>query len=130
LAAIQKPNGSFTPGERLRLVLHVDSGPVKPTVAQLDITIVAAPVIPATEAAYALLRRQVAGDRTYVECVRFAWGPDAQRVELVNPADLRTEVVRRRAVFQLVDSTRPDREEAYTIQKLSQTGSTHIPLDS
>jgi hypothetical protein len=131
LAAIQKVkvNGPFTPGERLRLVLHVDSGPVKPAVAQLDITIVETPVIPATEAAYALLRRQTVGDRTYVECLRFAWGPEAQRVELVNPADLRTEVVRRRAVFQFTDSTRPDREEVYTIQKLSQTGSTHIPLD-
>ncbi|WP_131739890.1 LamG domain-containing protein [Actinomadura roseirufa] len=130
LAAIQKLNGPFTPGERLRLVLHVDSGPVKPAVAQLDVTIVEAPVIPATEAAYALLRRQTAGDRAYVECVRFAWGPEAQRVELVNPADLRTEVVRRRAVFQFADSTRPGREESYAIQKLGQSGSTHIPLDT
>ncbi|WP_433472214.1 LamG-like jellyroll fold domain-containing protein [Spirillospora sp. CA-142024] len=129
LAAIQKLNGPFTPGERLRLVLHVDSGPVKPAVVQLDITIVEAPVIPTTEAAYALLRRQAVGDRTYVECPRFAWGPEAQRVELVNPADLRTEVVRRRAVFQFTDSARPGREEVYTIQKLTQTGSTHIPLD-
>ncbi|WP_207399736.1 LamG domain-containing protein [Actinomadura fibrosa] len=128
LAAIQKSNGPFTPGERLRLVLRVGSGPVKPVVAQLDITIVEAPVTPATEAAYALLRRQTAGDHTYVECVRFAWGPQAQRVELVNPADLRTEVVRRRAVFQFTDSTRPDRDEVYTVQKLSPTGSTHIPL--
>ncbi|MGC4952340.1 LamG-like jellyroll fold domain-containing protein [Actinomadura citrea] len=128
LAAIQKLNGPLNPGERLRLVLHVDSGPVKPVVAQLDITIVEAPVIPTTEAAYALLRRQTAGDHTYVECVRFAWGPEAQRVELVNPADLRTEVVRRRAVFQFTDSTRPERAESYTVQKISQTGSTHIPL--
>jgi hypothetical protein len=128
LAAVQKLNGPLNPGERLRLVLHVDSGPVKPVVAQLDITIVEAPVIPTTEAAYALLRRQTAGDHTYVECVRFAWGPEAQRVELVNPADLRTEVVRRRAVFQFTDSTRPERAESYTVQKISQTGSTHIPL--
>ncbi|WP_160826818.1 hypothetical protein [Actinomadura sp. J1-007] len=129
LAAIQKLNGPFTPGERLRLVLHVDSGPVKPVVVRLDITIVEAPVIPATDAAYALLRRQAAGDRTHVECPRFAWGPEAQRVELVNPADLRTEVVRRRAVFQFTDSTRPGRAEDYTVQKVSPTGSTHIPLD-
>ncbi|QXJ25681.1 LamG domain-containing protein [Actinomadura graeca] len=129
LAALQKANGPFTPGERLRLVLHVDSGPVKPAVVQLDITIVEAPVIPATEAAYALLRKQAVGDRTHVECPRFAWGPEAQRVELVNPADLRTEVVRRRAVFQFTDSTRPGRSEVYAIQKLTQTGSTHIPLD-
>lgn len=129
LPAIQKLNGPLTPGERLRLILHIDSGPVKPAVVRLDITIVEAPVIPATEAAYALLRRQTVDNRTYVECVRFAWGPQAQRVELVNPADLRAEVVRRRAVFQFIDSTRPDREEVYTVQKLSQTGSTHIPLD-
>ncbi|WUI02567.1 LamG domain-containing protein [Spirillospora sp. NBC_00431] len=129
LTAIQKLNGPFTPGERLRLVLRVDSGPVKPAVARLDITIVEAPVIPATEAAYALLRRQTAGEHSYVECPRFAWGPEAQRVELVNPADLRTEVVRRRAVFRFADSARPGRAETYTIQKLTQTGSTHIPLD-
>lgn len=128
LVSVQKLNGPLNPGERLRLVLRVDSGPVKPAVAQLDITIVEASVIPATEAAYALLRRQTAGDHTYVECVRFAWGPEAQRVELVNPADLRTEVVRRRAVFHFTDSTRPTRQETYTVQKLSQTGSTHIPL--
>jgi hypothetical protein len=126
LAAVQKLNGPLNPGERLRLVLHVDSGPVKPVVAQLDITIVEAPVIPTTEAAYALLRRQTAGDRTWVECVRFAWGPEAQRVELLNPADLRTEVVRRRAVFQFTDAaprpagglhhpeTEPDRFDAYS----------------
>ncbi|MFC4049993.1 LamG-like jellyroll fold domain-containing protein [Actinomadura syzygii] len=130
LAALQKLNGPFTPGERLRLVLHVDSGPVKPAVAVLDITIVEAPVIPATEAAYALLRGQTVGESTHVECPRFAWGPEAQRVELVNPADLRTEVVRRRAVFQYTDSTRPGRAEVYAIQKVSQAGSTHIPLHS
>ncbi|WP_026416455.1 LamG domain-containing protein [Actinomadura oligospora] len=128
LAAIQKANGPFTPGERLRLVVHVDSGPVKPAVVQLDIATVEAPVIPATDAAYALLRRQTVGDRTHVECVRFAWAPEAQRVELVNPADLRTEVVRRRAVFHFTDSTRPGRADLHTIQKLAQTGSTHIPL--
>ncbi len=129
LAAIQNGNGPFVPGERLRLVLHIDPGPVKPGLVQLDIAIVEAPVIPATEAAYALLRKQTAGGHSYVECVRFAWGPEAQRVELVNPEDLRTEVVRRRAVFQLTDSTRPDRAESYTIQKLTQSGSTHIPPD-
>ncbi|MDX3006599.1 LamG domain-containing protein [Kribbella solani] len=119
--------GSFTPGERLRLLLHVGNGPVKPALVQLDIAIVEAPVIPATEAAYALLREQTMGTQTAVECVRFAWAPEAERVELVNPADLRTEVVRRRAVFHLTDSTRPGRAEAYTLQKLTQTGSTHIP---
>jgi hypothetical protein len=127
LAAIQNLNGPFTPGERLRLVLHVDSGPVAPAVVQLDVTIVEAPVIPATEAAYALLRKQRTGDRAYVECVRFAWAPEAQRVELVNPADLRTEVVRRRAVFHLTDSARPNRAPQYTLQKLTPSGSTHIP---
>ncbi|WP_433326967.1 LamG-like jellyroll fold domain-containing protein [Spirillospora sp. CA-294931] len=128
LPTIQNLNAPFTPGERLRLVLHITEGPIKPTVAQLDITIVEAPVIPTTEAAYALLRKQATGAHTYVECARFAWSPEAHRVELVNPADLRTEVVRRRAVFQFTDSTRPGRQETYMIQKLTQTGSTHIPL--
>ncbi|MEV4254170.1 hypothetical protein AB0J52_13520, partial [Spirillospora sp. NPDC049652] len=127
LAAIQNLNGPFTPGERLRLVLHVDSGPVRPAVVQLDITIVEAPVIPASESAYALLRKQTTGDHSYVECVRFAWAPEAQRVELVNPADLRTEVVRRRAVFHLTDSARPTRSPQYTLQKITASGSTHFP---
>ncbi|MGI5328442.1 LamG-like jellyroll fold domain-containing protein [Actinomadura nitritigenes] len=127
LAAIQNLNGPFTPGERLRLVLRIDSAPVEPAVVQLDITIVEAPVIPSTEAAYALLRKQKTGEHTYVECVRFAWAPEAQRVELVNPADLRTEVVRRRAVFHLTDSARPTRTPQYTLQKLTPSGSTHIP---
>ncbi|MFC0040466.1 LamG domain-containing protein [Actinomadura rayongensis] len=127
LTALQDANGPFAPGERLRLVLHIDAGPVAPAAVRLDITIVEAPVIPATEAAYALLRGQTTGDRAYVECVRFAWGPEAQRVELVNPADLRTEVVRRRAVFHLTDSARPSRSPRYTLQKLTPSGSTHIP---
>jgi hypothetical protein len=62
-----------------------------------------------------------------VECVRFAWGPNATRIELICPEDLRTEVVRRRAVFHWQDSVRPGTLAGYAIQKIAQNGSTHFP---
>jgi hypothetical protein len=92
---------------------------------ELDVRIVQEPVIPAPEAAYALLRWQY--DGTQVECVRFAWQPNASRVDLVCRADLQTEVVRRRAVFHWTDSVRLGTVNGYAIQKITLTGSTHFP---
>jgi hypothetical protein len=92
---------------------------------ELEARIVREPVIPAPEAAYALLRWQY--DGTQVECVRFAWQPNASRVDLVCPADLQTGVVRRRAVFHWTDSVRPGTANGYAIQKITLTGSTHFP---
>ena len=91
----------------------------------LDVRIVQEPVIPSPEAAYALLRWQY--DETQVECARFAWQPNASRVDLVCPADLQTEVVRRRAVFHWTDSVRLGTVNGYAIQKITLTGSTHFP---
>jgi hypothetical protein len=91
----------------------------------LDVRVVQEPVIPAPEAAYALLRWQ--HDGTQVECVRFAWQPNASRVELVCPDDLQTEVVRRRAVFHWTDSARAGTVNGYAVQKITLTGSTHFP---
>ncbi|NJO66852.1 MAG: hypothetical protein HC832_05220 [Leptolyngbyaceae cyanobacterium RM1_405_57] len=54
-------------------------------------------------------------------------GPIPSQVELVNADDLRTEVVRRRAVFRWTDSVRPNTAVSYAIQKITQTGSTHFP---
>jgi hypothetical protein len=93
--------------------------------AVLTMAIVAEPVVPVPEAAYALLRR----GSGHVECVRFAWSPQASRVELVCADDLRGEVVRRRAVFQWRDSARSRMVTrfSYAIQKIASNGATHIP---
>ena len=91
----------------------------------LELRIVADPVIPVPEAGYALLRRQIQNGQLQVECARFAWGPNASRIELVDANDLRREVVRRRAVFQWQDATRPNTVLGYAIQKLTMGGSTH-----
>ena len=92
----------------------------------LIVDIVAEPVIPVPEAAYGLLRWQ-SGEQALVECVRFAWNPAPVRIELVCPDDLRSELVRRRAIFQLADSVRPGALAGYAVQKITQTGSTHFP---
>lgn len=98
----------------------------------LSVKIVAEPVIPTPEAAYALLRRQVIDEQPQVECVRFAWGPAADQVDLICPEDLRQEVVRRRAVFLWTDSVRPQPwlevvTPQYSVQKIAQNGATHFP---
>ncbi|MBD1865215.1 MULTISPECIES: LamG domain-containing protein [Trichocoleus] len=92
----------------------------------LQVAIVTNPIIPVSQAAYALLR-QTEKSSIQVECVRFAWGPAASRIELVSSEDLKTQVVRRRAVFQWQDSVRPDLNGSYAIQKVTQIGSTHFP---
>jgi hypothetical protein len=119
---------NFANGETLLLLLNVAGESVS-----LAVTIVDEPVIPVPEAAYALLRwHLIPGDGTgdrRVECVRFAWGPEASRIEMVCAKDLKTGIVRRRAVFQWPDSVRPGTlaEEGYAIQKITLTGSTHFP---
>ncbi len=116
----------FQPGDALQLKLHVTDG-VEPVDILLKTDIIAEPVVPVSNAAYALLRAQNVSSGKQVECARFAWGPSASRVELVCPADLRSEVVRRRAVFQWTDTIRSKRDQSYAIQKISPSGSTHFP---
>lgn len=116
------------PGDtlQLKLVLHPDGVQVlKEYAVVLEVRIVADPVIPVPEAGYALLRRQTLNGQEQVECARFAWGPNASRIELVDANDLRTEVVRRRAVFQWQEAARPGTLLGYAIQKLTMGGSTH-----
>ncbi len=127
---------TLLPGNTLEFQLMVqDKGKEERAIALLapkpvvlTVEIVAQPVIPAPEAAYALLRQR---HPSQVECVRFAWGPVPSRIELIRADDLRTEIVRRRAVFQWIDATRPAIPGAastqYAIQKITQTGSTHLP---
>jgi len=127
------------PGDRLELVAQVyidqepppddeaDGVPQPSQTLAVGLAVIDQSVMPAPEAGYALLRRQTLGGQDEVECARFAWGPPATRVDLVNPDDLLTEVVRRRAVFNWYDTVRPDTLRAYAVQKLTPGGSTHIP---
>ncbi|MEM9486004.1 MAG: hypothetical protein AAGA83_20190, partial [Cyanobacteria bacterium P01_F01_bin.116] len=122
-----------------RMLTEGDSLQFKLTVAQVEIflsvAIINAPVIPVTQAAYGLLRHHQ-GESPHVECVRFAWSPEPTRIDLICPEDLQTEVVRRRAVFHWTDSIRPaglpssriNPGITYTIQKITQTGSTSSPV--
>ena len=124
----------LNPGDRLQITIQFmapvsslkEVNEVEVSI-NLAVDIVAEPVIPVPQAAYALLRWQTIKDRDEVECVRFAWGPTAARIELINPDDLRTEIVRRRAVFHWTDSVRPTTVSGYVIQKIAQNGSTFIP---
>ncbi|MBE9111274.1 hypothetical protein IQ273_17855, partial [Nodosilinea sp. LEGE 07298] len=104
----------------------------------LSVVMVAAPVIPVPQAAYGLLRGiiqsaapEAIAHPLSVQCVRFAWAPAATRIELISATDLRTGLVRRRAVFQWHDTTRPilssEQHYGYAVQKITQTGSTHLP---
>jgi hypothetical protein len=135
---VQVPLGALLPGpprtgETLQVELRVEAGEriVETTRAFLALDVVADPVQPVPEAAYALLRRTVEEGGGPVECVRFAWGPQPARVELVAPDDLRTGIVRRRAVFHWTDTARRGRELRYGLQKVARTGATHLlALDS
>ncbi|HEY9661839.1 MAG TPA: hypothetical protein V6C65_25570, partial [Allocoleopsis sp.] len=91
------------PGDVLEFRLIPNLAAENPVI--LQIAIVANPVIPVPQAAYALLR-QTQNHADCVECVRFAWSPAASRIELISSEDLKTQVVRRRAVFKLQDSVR------------------------
>jgi hypothetical protein len=117
-------------GETLLLKLKVaaeEGAVVEATSLVVAVDVSAEPVTPVPQAAYALLRRQVVGPQTQVECVRFAFSPPATRVELVCPDDLRTGVVRRRAVFLWTDTARAGTTTGFAVQKIALTGSTHFP---
>lgn len=127
LTEIQRnSNVQLQAGDTLQFKLTITVGSSTVSVF-LQVTIVDTPVTPVPEAAYALLRHQVLNGKPQVECVRFAWSPEATRVELVCPEDLRTDVVRRRAVFHWQDSVRSGTVRAYAIQKITQTGATYFP---
>jgi hypothetical protein len=123
----------FSPGDTLQITLQLKATGAMPTLAKaqeevvLRVNIVAEPVTPKPEAAYGLLRAQQVNDQQQVECRRFAWGPEASRIDLICPEDLKAEVVRRRAVFQWTDAVRPGAMHSYAIQKIAQNGSTHFP---
>ncbi|MDX1982939.1 MAG: hypothetical protein SFV51_21900 [Bryobacteraceae bacterium] len=117
-------NLGFVPGDAILFRLAVGDQNIN-----LRVDLTDEPVTPVPEAAYALLRLTTVGERTWVECVRFAWSPQASRVELISSDDLKTEVVRRRGVFQWTDAARPGAAAIghYAIQKIAPNGSTHFP---
>ena len=84
----------LVPGDTLVLSLTVKFGGLPSPTAELAVPIVAAPVTPVPEAGYALLRKN---PDTAVECVRFAFSPAADQIELVDANDLKRQIVRRRA---------------------------------
>jgi hypothetical protein len=107
--------------------------------ASLELRITDRDPLPATSAAYALLRSErparagaQQASNTVVQVVRYATSPIADRIELVDLEDLRTGLVRRRAVFRWIDTVRaapPGTTPAhlYAVQKLASNGSTHVP---
>jgi hypothetical protein len=109
----------FTPGQALRVEVKLSTGGE----TELVLPIVNEPVVPRPQAAYALLSRTT--DEHTVQCARFAWGPAPLRIELVNAEDLKTDVVRRRAVFHLTDIVRKGSVGSYTLQKISPSGAMH-----
>jgi hypothetical protein len=117
----------LSPGDTLVIELTVTvAGTTLAKIAALNLPIVAKPVNPVPEAGHALLRRN---SDDSVECVRFAFSPDASRIELIDPNDLRGQNVRRRAVFLWTDTfrVRPRFTYSYAIQKITTGGSTHFP---
>ncbi len=78
---------------------------------------------PSTTAAYALLRR----DGETVSCPRYALGPPAARIELVDRQDVFTEIMRYRAEFHWTDIVRAGTRPRYEMQKVSHLGETHVP---
>ena len=109
----------FAPGQALEVTVKLSTGEE----TALVLPIVSEPVVPRPEAAYALLSRTT--DEHTVQCARFAWGPAPLRIELVNANDLKTDVVRRRAVFHLTDVVRKGSVGSYTLQKITPSGATH-----
>ncbi|HSM83611.1 MAG TPA: hypothetical protein VLS96_18130, partial [Nodosilinea sp.] len=136
---------TLSQGDVLELTLTLTvNGQSEPSTIVLPVRIVNSPVIPAPQAAYGLLRGMVQSPEggqgegaiapsppAGIECTRFAWGPAASRIELICAEDLRTGIVRRRAVFQWSDTVRPSPNPGwqyqYAVQKITQTGSTHLP---
>jgi len=112
-------------GDTLQLLLKVKPTGLEEKTLTLDVRIVDFPVTPVNDAAYAVLRRTGATD----ECARFAWGPSPGHIELVDPDDLLSQVVRRRAVYSTTDTLqrRDESETSYAVQKITAFGSTHFP---
>ncbi len=116
------------PGDTLR-VLIVNGVRDTEHEAEMEfvVPIVAEPVVPVPEAAYALLRLDDPAGTAVASCARFAWNPQPSRIDILDPDDLLGRQVRRRAVFGWQDYPAFEREPHWRVQKITHAGSTHIP---
>jgi outer membrane protein OmpA-like peptidoglycan-associated protein len=127
----EKKSVRFAAGDSLVLLLDGITITASGSVTELQplglkVEIVSMPVTPVPAAAYGLLRRKKGAQP--VECVKFAWSPQPSRIELLTPMDLKKGIVRRRAVFQWIDTVRLGAAYEYEIQKITPSGSTHFNL--
>jgi hypothetical protein len=102
-----------------------------PLTITTEARIVETDVNPLPDCAYALLARKTdATGHSCEECASFAWTPEPDPIELVQPADFTTGFIRRRAVYTLMDVSRlkatKDDGPAYFVQKIASNGSTHF----
>jgi hypothetical protein len=109
------------------------NGPNPGPLVEVAVQIVSHPVTPPPDHAYALLAAECdEGSLTIsrAHCVRFAWCPFPDRIELLDPDDLLRNSVRRRAVFRWLDAVAPGprRSVKHAIQKIAASGSTHWSL--
>ena len=122
---------SINAGDTLELILTIEGLPDNQKFEEavvLKLQIVEISILPVPQAAYALLRGYKNDNTSEVECVRFAWSPEPERIELISADDLLTEVVDRRAIFHWQDSVRiRENQPMYQVQKITYTGSTHFP---
>jgi outer membrane protein OmpA-like peptidoglycan-associated protein len=110
-------------------LLAVRSGPF----VEVAVKIVTRPVTPPPDHAYALLAADTdttGGPIQRAHCVRFAWSPFPDRIELLDPDDLLRNSVRRHAVFRWLDAVVPDHQTVvhHGVQKIAPSGATHWPL--
>jgi hypothetical protein len=127
--------GIIEPGDTLELQLDLVTigSPGNPLIRLdgntivVDVAVTDRPVMPPPQSGYGLLRKDLSDNS--VSCVRFAWSPEASRIELINPDDLKKQIVRRRAVFRWTDVVRPPlSDSSYAVQKLTSGGSTRAGL--
>ncbi|HEX6373924.1 MAG TPA: OmpA family protein [Longimicrobium sp.] len=116
------------PGDTLRvMIVDGDGDTDREAEMELAVPIVAQPVVPVPEAAYALLRLDGQGETAVASCARFAWSPQPSRIDILDPGDLFGRQVRRRAVFRWEDYPAFERSLRWRVQKITHTGATHIP---
>jgi hypothetical protein len=129
---------SLAPGDSLLVQVWSDDPYIDQTKAgpfvEVAVKIVGRPVTPPSDHAYALLASasdKPGAARLGTRCVRFAWSPFPDRIELLDPDDLLRSAVRRRAVFRWLDVLVPDHKVtvAHSVQKITPAGSTHWPAD-
>lgn len=94
----------------------------------LALRIVAEPVIPRPDAAYAFLRVEGLRTNSPIACSKFVWSPIPTRVQLISPDDLQKGLVRRGRVFLKQDAARAGSIAGFAVQKIALNGASHVPV--